>query len=623
MVTSKDYHTWFYTKIVTGLLLLLFSPVNLIGLKAQPPLLEREITLSAENQPIHVILNTIAAQADFGFSYNPTVINPEMVKTIVIQQNTVRHALYLLFGGEIKYKEKGNYIILTKNKLYQNPEAAPKKEQTVEGYITDARTGRKLNEVTVYDKNLLISALTNDYGYFQMEIPNDGPNPELYVTKKGYIDTLITPLNIQLSYVTVALSSDIQAPPDGKLKVSADGYQNYAAISEKIISKKILIHSGNITEPIFTNVQFSAFPFLSTNKFLTGSTVNNVSINLTAGYIRGVRFVEIGGVLNIVRENASACQLAGGGNFVGGTFRGFQTAGVYNISSEMKGVQLSGALNVVKRDASIFQAAGVGNIDGNSFRGAQIAGVFNHAKDAEGIEIAGVYNIVSNSSGVQLAGVFNQSKNSKGLQLAGVFNNSNESSGVQIAGLFNRAKYIRGLQLSVFNFADSCNGVPIGVFNFIKKGYHKLEISGDELFYTNVAFRTGVARFHNILTAGIRPGEGKEPLWTFGYGLGTTFNPNGKLLYDIDIVQQQVIRGSFDDAVNTLYKFYAGIERKLISNTSIAAGITYNFMVADTREAGYEQDYSSIVPYTFSDNTYSNGYNLKTWLGGKLAIRFF
>ena len=119
-------------------------------------------------------------------------------------------------------------------------------------------------------------------------------------------------------------------------------------------------------------------------------------------------------------------------------------------------------------------------------------------------------NQAKNVKGLQLAGFMNLSHNIKGLQGAGFLNKAHDVEGIQVSGFLNRAKNVKGSQVAVINISDSCNGIPIGVFSFVKTGLHQLEISGDEIFKANVGFRTGVPEFYNIFNVGI-DGSGGEP----------------------------------------------------------------------------------------------------------------
>ncbi len=586
------------------LLVILCIPFNpIFAQKNEVPVLEREVTVNINNAPLQEALNDIAKQGDFVFSYNPDAIHASRNVSINVSHRPVRYTLNELFDGTVTYKVRGKYIILQENDNVQ----LAKKEQVIEGYIYDARSGQKLTETTVYDKDLLASAITDKYGYFRLELPAGQSSDALHISKKGYTDTLLAPLPGKVNYVDVELSKS--AAGKGLIEPpSTTVNKKRVVLPQWLIPKKIKINAGNLTDTLFRKVQFSLIPFLSTNKLLTGNVTNNVSINLTAGYVQEVRTIEVGGVLNMVRNNAGVCQLAGAGNIVGQSFHGFQAAGAWNIAGTMDGVQAAGAVNIVRNDAGVCQLAGAGNIVGGSFQGIQAAGAFN---------------VTDKIKGMQVAGAFNTSHKVEGIQVSGALNNATEVTGGQISGFLNRASVVNGFQLAVINIADSCSGIPIGVLSYVKKGYHKLELYADEVFYTNVAFRTGVKHFHNIFLAGIRPGNFDNPLWTFGYGLGTTFGKSGKLAVDIDATVQQIIRNSNFIENNQLYKIYAGIDKNLTPKLSIAAGITYNFFVSKPGSPGYENNYSGITPYTFSDATFSNGINLKTWPGVKIAVRFF
>ena len=419
------------------------------------------------------------------------------------------------------------------------------------------------------------------------------------------------------------------------------------------------------------NLQVSFLPFISFNSSPANSTVN-YSVNILGGYVKEVRVLELGSIINIDGNNAGKCQLAGVGNVVGGTSSGLQSAGVFNYATRQNGIQASGVFNVVTKDAGMSQLAGVANIVGDSSAGLQAAGVFNYATAQNGVQLGGVFNVAAKNAGIcqlagvtnitagacngfQGAGVMNVAKTVKGaqvagvlntvfgdtvncqlagvgnvtggaidgIQAAGVFNYATKVTGAQISGVLNVAPYIKGTQISLINISDSCQGVPIGFLSFVAKGYHQLEFSADEIFYTNLAFRTGTRYFHNIFMAGIRPGNFGSPLWTVGYGVGTLFgNPDG-LSYNIDLTSQQVSKGRFSQFESQLCKLYVGVDKKIAPFASLDIGITYNFYIIGTHSKYYNSAVSEIPLYTLSDHTYHNGINIKTWIGGKIAIRFF
>jgi hypothetical protein len=445
----------------------------------------------------------------------------------------------------------------------------------------------------------------------------------------------------------------------------------FVSVSAEIFSQTQHINDtvrDNQSEPEVREFQFSILPFIAINRPPQNDIVN-MSFNLLGGYVKEVRVLEVGSILNIERNNAGTCQLAGICNLVGGTSTGFQAAGVLNVSKNQHGVQAAGVLNLVEQNAGQCQIGGVGNIIGGSMNGVQLAGIINACKSFEGVQIGGVVNLCERSNGsaqiagignvtggsfdgLQIAGVLNIADTIKGAQISGVLNATNEISGTQISGVanivpkvkgtqiagvanisdivegvqlsgcINLANYIKGVQISTINIADSCNGIPIGVFSYIGNGYHKIEISADEIFYTNVSFKTGVKCFYNIFLVGIRPGNFENPLWTFGYGIGSKFGKQGNISYDLEISAQHISKGRVRNYLSEEYKAYFGIEHSMGSKTSLAVGITYNMYLVDTDSPQYSETLSSVAPYYITNTSYHNGTNIKTWLGGRVAFRF-
>lgn len=403
------------------------------------------------------------------------------------------------------------------------------------------------------------------------------------------------------------------------------------------------------SDSLYRKIQVSFVPYVGTNGFMTNDVICDISLNILAGSVKEVRSFEIGSLLNIVRGNAGKCQLSGIGNLVGGTSYGFQGAGTFNLAQKLQGVQVAGTLNFAGEasgvqisglinhatkgkciqiagivnnasEASVFQISGLVNNTPN-VENFQIAGLINNASKAGQFQIAGLVNNTAGETGFQISGLVNNASKIKSFQIAGLVNNSEEVTGTQVSGLVNRTKILKGVQIGFLNITDSCVGIPIGVISLVKNGYHKIEISADEMFYSNIAFRSGIKQFHSIIMAGIKPDNFTPALWTYGCGAGSSFSLNGKTLFDIDAVFQHIIK---EDNIgnNYLYKLSIGIDRQLWAKTSFYVGATYNFLVTDTKQNHYADKYSSIAPYHFTDKTYGGGFNLKTWAGFKVGLRF-
>ena len=630
--------------------LFLFSFLILQAQTASIPLLERKITLTIINQPAQKILNQISEQVGCFFSYSPELINTHKVSTIVVANKPLKIVLNEVFDDKVELKTRGRYIILTKK-------VNPKSNVTnmIEGYIYDKQTGNQLINASVYNKQLGLSAISNKYGYFQLEVPKNQQTPQIFISKVGYSDTLLFPStqNLLSKLMEVNLKTRDKKPESGN---------NFTKFLPKwLLPRKIDIHSTNLTDSIFRKVQFSLLPMVNTNALLTGNTKNDFSVNLTVGYVYAIQKGELGAGLNIVRTNAGVCQLAGVGNIVGTNSYGLQAAGGFNVAQITHGIQSTGGINVARDKANIQTAGGV-NISGKA--NAQAAGGVNFAKETAKLQIAGGINIVGNKANIQTAGALNIAKQvnfqasgainlardtanlqitggvnithktsvqiSAGanlahdatlLQLTSGLNYAAKTSNIQI-GVVNITKQLKTFQLGIVNIADSCTGIPFGLFSFVRTGYHRLELSVDETSFVNIAFRSGVQQFHTCFSAGILTKNLNKELFNYGFGVGTSIGNQTKCLFDIDVSINQFANSSKFLTDGRQFKLYGGIDRKLSKHTSLAVGISYNVLTSKTTSTEDQLLYSQIAPYTISNQLFNNNANLSSWIGGKVAFRF-
>ncbi len=376
-----------------------------------------------------------------------------------------------------------------------------------------------------------------------------------------------------------------------------------------------------ISDSVFQSVQLGVVPGISTNCYLKNpQTVNDLSFNLLVGKVYSVRYLELGGLINMDESDVSYVQLAGIGNIVGGDFKGVQSSGIVNTAHSVKGVQHAGVINYVKGPVVGVQHAGVVNLDKGNVTGVQGAGVLNMVDSMRGFQQAGVFNRALRVNGMQAAGVLNMASNVKGMQLSGVVNQAQDVHGVQVSGVVNKAKAVKGFQLSVVNIADTVDGASLGVVNIIKHGgYMRWEVSGDEVFPVNVAFRSGVPMLHSILTAGIATDNLSNPTWTFGAGLGMSLGRPEKMLFDVDLTVNNVAQGGRNNEDQLLHRIYLGVDIPVGKKLSIAAGVTYNFFFY---EQGDKNRINDIMPYSVYKENIHGTSMVDSWVGGKIAIRF-
>jgi hypothetical protein len=244
-----------------------------------------------------------------------------------------------------------------------------------------------------------------------------------------------------------------------------------------------------------------------------------------------------------------------------------------------------------------------------------------------GVNVAGMLNFSTKNTGpFQGSGMVNfAAGRARGVQLAGMLNFvGKEIRGAQISGFLNYATKVKGAQIGFINIADSIKGVPLGFFSFVLKGYHQIEISADEIFYTNIAFRTGVRQFYNIFTVGAKPSSlnEEESIWSFGYGVGIAPRITRWLSANADITTNQIVEGNSIDAVNLLNKLYLGLEFSPVKKLAFTAGVTLNAHVTDLTYSQYPDLFTDYKPNIIRDEAFANDINLSMWWGAKIGVRF-
>ncbi len=583
--------------IVTLFVLFVFSTI-VLAQGALPPL-ERIISIEAKDQKIADILKSIGQTGGFTFSYSSKAFQSKEVKSISVQQKSVRETLELLFDGSIQYKQKKNYIILSK---------AADKEIVVSGYITDNKTGERLKAVSVYDPVSLRSAITDEYGYFQLSIDKEKSKEqlEIAVQKSQYETSTLKVSGKKSSFNSVSLGVD-----KVKWKKFTDSVDSKVNRFWKLTKTSVgNINLTNIRDTLHRSWQVSFVPFVGTNHKLSGNVVNDLSLNILGGYSAGTTGAEFGGLFNIDRGDVQYGQFAGLFNLNGGTTQGAQFAGLFNVNlGPTKDFQSAGLFNVNVDATNAIQLAGLVNMNAENSSGAQLAGLINTAmKGYEGAQVAGLINF--------------STKKHRGAQVAGLINiNTGRLYGSQVSGLLNVGNKIKGSQVGLLNIADSVSGVPFGLLSFVGKGYHKIEIAADEIMPVHISFRTGVHKLYNIFTAGVRPSSADTVTWMFGYGLGTAPKITKWLSLNIDATANQLVKGNVEK-LNLINRLYVGFDFHLTKNLSLTAGATYNLRIFDSAFQNHADLFTYAKPTVITKGELNDRYNYQGWFGAKVGIRF-
>lgn len=583
--------------------LLLINCVISLPCQAQE-LLERKISIRLSNQPIDEVLRQIGNLGGFNFSYNPDVIDTRSLISLQVTNKSIREILNEIFKGKVTFKQRHGYLILQKS---QKAEAETPADFNLNGYIIDKNTGDKLANASIYEPVTLASTISNQYGYYKIQLPTAPASIRLEIRKEQYVGKTIIISNKRNTYLPIILNPDTlrvlatrklnfttqsDAPDNPKIQIPRFEYTTTTYVlpdtiierdslrfQEKLretyqrvrkdfsiafASAKQAINTRNITDTLYRPIQTSVLPFLSTNRELSGNVVNDYSFNVFAGYSLGTNILEVGGFINADRGHVKGVQLAGIANVVGNNVTGFQYAS---------------ALNVVMGSVKGFQYSTLLNFTGSNFNGVQLAGVGN--------------------------------------VLLG------ELNGWQISGAYNYAKTVKkGHQLSAVNYADSSATTPIGFFSYVRKnGYRRYEISTDEFNYFNTAFKTGVNAFYNIFTIGFNGMTGNKPLGSIGYGFGTAARLGKHWMWNLDVTAHGVAMNKRFDSTTAagLFRLNTSMERYLGNRLSLAFGPSASFL-AGNHEGTSKDDRNFLATLWLGGKPDQKQKNYK-WIGLQVAVR--
>ncbi len=338
------------------------------------------------------------------------------------------------------------------------------------------------------------------------------------------------------------------------------------------------------------------------------NVVNYSSLNLIYGKAAAFQGVEISGFGSRITDYGMGLQVAGFGNVVENYFKGSQISGFGNITgSSFEGLQVSGFGNITGSNLQGAQVAGFMNITGGYLRGFQTAGFMNiTGGEFDGAQVAGFMNIAGGSS--------------QGFQIAGFMNLNGSFDGLQIAP-FNINGETRGMMIGVINMTGKMKGVPIGLISYVKDGYRAFDISGNESFYINASYKTGVSGFYNILTAGLRPGSGFTR-FGLGWGVGSEIFLGKGAFMNIEATATQISEDEiWTSDLNLLNSVKFSFGANLTSGLVIYAGPSFNVLVSEYQNADGTIG-SEIAPTWHFYNKTTNDTNVKMWAGFNLGLRF-
>jgi hypothetical protein len=580
-------------------LLPVFLVMGWLGQAQATDLLERRIDVSFYQTPVKTALDEVARKGAFEWSYNDRILRKDQRISYIGKQKTVREILSQMLGEEYTFKQSGDYLILKKQK---------KAQHKLSGYVSD-KNGNRLANATVYDRKTLRSVNTDQNGYYEIPVL---PHSEIVITKADYVDTTLQIAERIPAFAPVQIERDSAAPLGEAALETLQRELNSASeeVEQFFVSAGQKLRSLNVRDTLYRNFQMSLVPGFGTNHAMSGQVINHLSVNILAGYSRGLEGVEVAGLGNITRENVHGVQVAGLFNEVRGNVSGVQTAGLYNRAGRnVQGVQVSGLINLSQ----------------DTLSGVQCAGLFNHTRYGIGItQVAGLYNLQSRgATNTQVAGLFNIGQNAAGAQVAGLLNRADTINGTQVAGLLNRARKVKGVQVGLINSAREIDGLQIGLLNFSRRGgYVGLDFLASDIHQANISLKTGTNRLYTIFTAGLSTNTyGSSRIWSHGIGIGG-YKPMGKYFgASLDAIHRHLNEGSYSNRLQEWEQLALCFDVRLFRGCRIAAGPSANLLIINPDNSDSNNFRERFIPRDLPNSRLGDSGRLYGWLGWNAGIK--
>ncbi len=280
--------------------------------------------------------------------------------------------------------------------------------------------------------------------------------------------------------------------------------QNFI-FSPKIVVTACLIFLISITFAQVKNkdVHLSVVPGLSSTGLDPGNISAALSLNLFSGYLHSLHGIEISGISSLAVVQTRGIQFSGLFNTTGtNSFAEKDSQEVRQMqkngySADLIGLQVSGLINSVRGNATGAQIT-LGANSSRSLIGVQIAGLVNQTdRYLLGGQLALLSNISKgSSSGFQVTLLLNSTKDDlEGAQL-GLINIASTIDGKnsvltdkptawQIGG-FNKSKKMNGYQVGLINLSGEMRGTQIGLINIYSTPYRTSQKSGTSIGLLNV-----------------------------------------------------------------------------------------------------------------------------------------
>ncbi len=625
--------------------------VLLPGFGLGQSILDRHVRVDAQRVRLSEGLALIARDGAFKLSYNAASVSNDSLVDLAVN-GTVESALRGLVGKRFELKETGNHVILL-------DKSGSKKRFVITGAVYDAETGGPVAQAFVHEVDGKQATSTDRLGTFELEVSGERDRTAILVMRKEYHDTVVYVGRDGLMPRLALQKRAILRPVEPICLHDRCGVEDLG-VARLLVPDERFDLAADLDLVEHRDWQISFVPTLSSNKDIAPIAVNGFSFNVLAGYSRGLKGFEIGGVANIETHEVEGMQIAGLTNLVGRNTKGVQIAGAINHTMRtLEGVQIAGFGNTVWDALKGVQVAGGANVVKGSLEGVQISGGCNVAtQDVDGTQISGGLNVTpKNVKKAQIAGGLNLGRKVSGAQVAGGMNVALDSvgggqvglganyawavtggqvsfginivptvvSGGQVGFGLNYAHTITGGQFSfgVNVVSGTAHGGQVGTVNYatLSEGWQVgvLNIS-DSIGGTSIGIFSFARRgYHRVDLSttdvlpvtftfrtgtrqfhnilGYSPAVDNAQRWGFLYGFGSEIRLGSHDHLNVELTGEQVVeQREWVDAVNILGRFGLQYSRDLGKHIVLSAGPMCNLLVSNWRNEEGTAYLSGLAP---------------------------
>jgi len=193
--------------VIAFLLFFAILQANELHAQQSSPL-DKQVSIHLPPDSMINVLLKLQKKTGASFSFNPDLLRKYRINDITVVRTPLGTVLQKIFSGTfLTFALVGNDIVIT--------EVKPEK-RTVHGHVSDRSNGEVLIGATVFIPELKVGVLTNQYGFYALNIPEG--NYELHISNLGY-QTKRIPLNLtEDDQIEVELAVEANNLPEVTIK---------------------------------------------------------------------------------------------------------------------------------------------------------------------------------------------------------------------------------------------------------------------------------------------------------------------------------------------------------------------------------------------------------------------